>query len=89
MERDRCFFISSNCHHVVFICLFQSVQLHVDLVHFLYVGDGDGDGDIMQSRNLEVKRIVLHPVGDVDPRKRGTMNLSYIDEFEDFFLHGA
>jgi hypothetical protein len=85
MERDCFFFTPSDGHHVVFICLFQNVQLHVDLVHFLYVGDGD----IMQFRNLGVKRIILHPMGDVDPRKRVMMNLSYIDEFEEFFLHGA
>jgi hypothetical protein len=68
MECDRLFFTPSYGHHVVFICLFQNVELHVDLVHCLYVGDGHGD--IMQSRNLGVKRILLHLVGDVDPRKK-------------------
>ncbi len=91
MERDCLFCTPSDGHHVVFICLFQNVQLHVDLVHFLYVGDGHGD--IMQSRNLGVKRVVLHHVGDVDRRKKGAMNLSSIDdsidESKEFFLHGA
>jgi hypothetical protein len=87
VEHDRLFFTPSNGHHVVFICLFQNVQLRVDLVHFLYVGVGHGD--IMQSKNLGVKRVVLHLVGDAYSRKKGGMNLNFIDEFEKNFLHGA
>ncbi len=39
--------------------------------------------------NLGTKGGVLRPMGDVDPRKKGVVNLNSSDEFKEFLLCGA
>jgi hypothetical protein len=62
------------------------LKICLHLVYLLYANDGRGD---MQFANLGAKGIVLRPMGDVNHRKKGVVNLNSNDEFKEFLLCGV